>query len=37
VRNEEVLQRVKAERNVLQAITKGGLDGLVKYGVGTAF
>jgi len=36
VRNEEVLQRVKEERNVLQKIKKGKLNGLVTSCVGAA-
>jgi hypothetical protein len=37
VRNGEVLQRVKGERNVLLTIKEGRLTGLVTSSVGTAF
>jgi hypothetical protein len=37
VRSEEVLQRVKDERNVLQAIKEGRLNGLINCCVGTVF
>ena len=34
---EEVLQRVKEERNVVQTIKEGTLTGLITWCVGTAF
>jgi len=37
VRNEEVLHRVKEERNILHAIKEGRLPGLVTSSAGTAF
>jgi hypothetical protein len=37
VRSEEVLQRVKEERNILQTIKEETLTGLVTSCVGTAF
>jgi len=37
VRNEEVLQRVKEERNNLHTIQEGTVTGLVTSCVGTAF
>jgi hypothetical protein len=35
--NEEVLQRGKEERNILQTLREGRLTGLVTFRVGTAF
>jgi hypothetical protein len=37
VRNDEVLQRVKKEKNILQTIKEGRLTGLVTSCAGTAF
>ena len=37
VRNEEILLRVKEQRNILQEIIKGRLTGLVTFCVETAF
>jgi hypothetical protein len=37
VRNEEVLLRVKEQRNILHEISKRGLNGLVTFCVETAF
>jgi hypothetical protein len=37
VGSEEVLQRVKEERNILQTIKEGTLTGLITCCVGTAF
>jgi hypothetical protein len=37
VRNEEVLLRVKEQRNILHEISKGRLTGLVTFCVETAF
>jgi len=37
VRNKEVLQTVKKERNILQTIKEGRLTGLVTSCLGTAF
>jgi len=36
-RNEEVLQRVKKERNIVQTIKRERLSGLVTYCIETAF
>jgi hypothetical protein len=37
VKNEEILHRVKEERNILHAIEEGRLTGLVTSSVGTSF